>query len=302
MPANQPQNQTSWGTTIYTLEGSIQEFFQTFGGTAVTKSDCDAKAAALGHWSYTVVAGSPEQARIVQFRAAKSKLDMTIMDLAASVHPDLVPKCSYHGLIGDDASPLHVYVMDKREGLCAFESRDSSVEGGASVCGSAVPDGAFFAEAWKKPQQVTPAAAEKMRQDIDADLNCLAQSLPERFLATVKQVRADLTGIIDWAEADISPFGLSVWGLESILGYSRKRVWYAYDNAEQLRAEFWRVFEAEAGTAVLSDEVRHAIKVARMAGMLLAWCFEYEPGAGRGKMRGLDVGLGRADAFCTGGI
>ncbi|KAK7961669.1 uncharacterized protein PG986_002494 [Apiospora aurea] len=356
MPSDLPQKRTSWGATIYTLDGSIQEFFQNFGGnTAVTKSDCDAKAAALmgsdepvtpvplqGHWSYTVVAGGPEQVRIVQFRAAKSKLDMDIMELAASVHPDFVPKCRYHGPIGDATSPLQIYVMVKREGLCSFETRDSSVEGASAFAArqfQTVRDFArqafspFFAEAWKNPQQITPAAAaEKVRQDVDAGLNRLTEGLPGRFHATVKQVRADLpvvfgllpfvinrgdlhesnilvnkddgriTGIIDWAEAEISRFGLSLWGLESITGYSRKKAWYAYDNAEQLRAEFWRVFEAEVGTAALSDKVKHAIKVSRMAGMLLAWRFDYDQGAGRGKVRDLDGGLGRADVFCTGGI
>lgn len=141
------QKRTSWGTVIYTLEGSIQDFFSAFSGTSVTKADCNAKATVLvgepldsvpiqGHLSYTVVAG-PGQAHIVQFRAAQSraaqsKLDMAIMDLAAVVHPDFVPRCTYHGQIGDNASPLHIYVMEKREELCSFESRDSSVEGASA--------------------------------------------------------------------------------------------------------------------------------------------------------------------------
>lgn len=194
-------------------------------------------------------------------------------------------------------------------------------------------NGRFFAEAWKNPQQATPAAAGKMQQDIDNDLKRLAENLPERFLATVKQVRAGLpavfallpfvlnhgdlsetnmlvdthdgriTGIIDWAEAEVSPFGLSLWGLESLLGYGRKGKFYFYDNAEQLRDEFWSVFEAEIGTtAALSEEVKHAIKIARMAGLLLSWCFIYDQDMARQKVRDTDGDLGRADAFCARGI
>ncbi|KAK7913909.1 hypothetical protein PG985_011612 [Apiospora marii] len=293
MTAAPSQRRTSWGTVIYTLDGAIQDFFNAYGGSSVTQSDCDTKAVVLvgtpltpvliqGQFSYTVVAGQA-RAHIVQFRAAQSKLDMDIMDLAVAIHPDFAPRCSYHGRIGDDASPLHIYVMDKREGMCSFKSRDSSVEGASAFAArqfQTVRDLArLFAEAWKNPQQVTPAAVEKMQQNIDNDLKRLADSLPDRFLATVKQVRAGLpalfallpfvlnhgdlsetnilvdkhddriTGIIDWAEADVSPFGLSLWGLESLLGNGRKGKFHFYDNAEQLRDEFWRIFEAEIGTA-----------------------------------------------------
>ncbi|KAK8121776.1 hypothetical protein PG984_010446 [Apiospora sp. TS-2023a] len=343
------QKLTSWGTVIYTLEGAIQDFFNTFGGSSVTKSDCDAKAVALvgeplnpvpiqGHFSYTVVAG-PSQAHIVQFRAAQSKLDMAIVDLAVTIHPDFVPRCTYHGQIGGDASPLHIYVMEKREGLCSFQSRDSSVKVESAFAArqfETVRDFArqvmFFAEGWKNPQPVAPVAVGKVQQDIDNSLQRLSENLPDHFLATVKQVRAELpkvfallpfvlnhgdlydsnilvdkddgriTGIIDWTEAEISPFGLSLWGLESILGYSHKRTFYFYENAEQLRCEFRRIFEAEVGAAALSDEVKHAIRVARMAGMLLTWCFEYDQDMAKRKVKDSDVALGLADAFCTGGI
>ncbi|KAK7987089.1 hypothetical protein PG988_002077 [Apiospora saccharicola] len=257
MTSTPSQKLTAWGTVIYTLEGAIQDFFNAFGGSSVTKSDCDAKAAALvgeplipvpiqGHFSYTVVAG-PNQAQIVQFRAAQSKLDMDILNLAMAVHPDFLPKCTYHGHIGDETSPLHVYVMDKREGLCHFKTRDSSVEGASAFAArqsQTVRDLArFFAGAWKQPQQVAPATAEKMQQDIENDLKRLAENLPDRFQAMVKQVRAGLpnvfallpfvlnngelsessilvdkddgriTGIVDWADAEMSPFGLSLGGI-----------------------------------------------------------------------------------------
>ncbi|KAK8850935.1 MUS38-like protein [Apiospora arundinis] len=136
------QKPTSWGAVIYTLEGSIHDFFRTRAGS-VTRSECDIKAAALadseavipvpiqGSLSYTVVAG-PHQTQIVQFRAAQSKLHMATLELAAAVHPDIFPACTYHGQMGDDASALHIYVMERREGLCYFKSRDTSAEGAAA--------------------------------------------------------------------------------------------------------------------------------------------------------------------------
>ncbi|KAK8850934.1 Tudor domain-containing protein 15 [Apiospora arundinis] len=95
-----------------------------------------------------------------------------------------------------------------------------------------------------------------MQQDIDNDLRRLAESLPPGCLATVLQVCEALpsvssrlpfvlthgdisesnilvdpddgriTGIIDWAEAEVSPFGLALWGLESILGYMNPEGWH----------------------------------------------------------------------------
>ncbi|KAK7994517.1 hypothetical protein PG991_016105 [Apiospora marii] len=288
------QKRTSWGTVIYTLDGAIQDFFHAYGGTSVTQSECDTKTVILvsapltpvpiqGQFSYTVVAG-PAQAHIVQFRAAQSKLDMDIMGLAVAVHPDFAPRCSYHGQIGADDSPLHIYVMHKREGLCSFESRDSSVEGAS----------AFVARQF---QTVSPAVFALLPFVLNHG------DLSESNILVNKD-NGRITGIIDWAEAEVSPFGLSLWGLESLLGYGRKGNFYFYDNAEQLRDEFWRIFEAEIGTAAdaLSDEVKHAIKVARMAGLLLSWCFIFDEDMARQKVRDTDAALGRADIFCTEGI
>ncbi|KAK6860684.1 Protein kinase-like domain protein [Apiospora arundinis] len=333
-PSPPSQKLTSWGAVIYTLEGSIHDFFRTRGGS-VTRSECDAKAAALadgepvnpvsiqGSLSYTVVAGPP-QTHIVQFRAAQSKLHLTTLELAAAVHPKFFPACTYQGQMGCDASALHVYIMDKREGLCYFKTRDTSAEGCLVR---------FFAEAWKQPQQVTPAVASKMQQDIDNDLHRLAESLPAPCLATVLQVRDALpsvfthlpfvlthgdisesnilvdpddgriTGIIDWAEAEVSPFGLALWGLEPILGYMNPEGWHYHANAEELRAEFWRVFEVEIGNgesvAALSDDVRHAIRFSRMVGLLLSHGFKYDDNMTRGNVTD---DLRRVEAFCTAGI
>lgn len=121
---------------VYSLENSIQKFFDT--STTSTRAECDLKAASLvgepvkavpmqGAWSYTVTAGSKE-ADIVQFRAQPSALDMANMNIAMLVHPQFVPRCTYHGeIVGQ--SPLSIYVMEKRNGLCYVIARDMSLEG-----------------------------------------------------------------------------------------------------------------------------------------------------------------------------
>ncbi|KAJ2896232.1 hypothetical protein MKZ38_005726 [Zalerion maritima] len=114
-------------TGAFSVESCIQQFFNTL--TTATRAECDIKASASagssgpfvenaslvggpvkpvpvqGLWSYTVIAG-PSQADIMQFRAGRSKLDM----------------------IGGQ-SPLAVYVIKKRDGVCYIQIRDTSPEG-----------------------------------------------------------------------------------------------------------------------------------------------------------------------------
>lgn len=123
-------------TVLYSMESCIQHFFNTL--TTATRAECDIKAASLigepirpvpvqGLWSYTVIAG-PRQADIVQFRAGQSKLDMTNVKIATQIHTRCAPGCSYWGQIGGQF-PLSIYVMEKRDGVCYIQTRDTSTEG-----------------------------------------------------------------------------------------------------------------------------------------------------------------------------
>ncbi|KAF1958943.1 hypothetical protein CC80DRAFT_490711 [Byssothecium circinans] len=322
-------------TTIYSVESCIQLFFSTF--TTATRAECDIKAASLvggpvkpvpvqGLLSYTVIAG-PSQADIVQFRAGRSKLDMNIAKL---VHTRCAPKCSYHGQIGGQF-PLSIYVMDKLDGLCYIQTRDMSPEGKAELeirQFRTVGDLArFFVAAWKQPQRVTPTVINNLRHELEVDLHRLSQKLPDRFTGTLNHIREYLpriftlpfvithgdlnetnilvddagyiTGVIDWAESKILPFGMSLWALENVLGYMDGTGWHYYDNAKELRDEFWRVFETNIRG--IQEEVKESIRLARMVGLFLRYGFEQD-GLARGKVRDTDITLRYADAFCTGGI
>jgi hypothetical protein len=202
---------------------------------------------------------------------------------------------------------------------------------GRSICQSLEitsieTSGSFFAEAWKGAQQVTPTDASNLRQEIEIDLNQLSQQLPDRFLRTLNLVRKGIpgiftlpfvithgdlnetnilvddgyiTGIIDWAESTIYPFGVSLWALENILGYMDSTGWHYHENAKELRHEFWRVFEANVGG--IQEEVKEKIRLAWMLGLFLRYGFEQD-GSARGRVRDTDTALRYADAFCTEGI
>ncbi len=48
-----------------------------------------------------------------------------------------------------------------------------------------------------------------------------------------------LTGIIDWADATIEPFGIALWGLESALDCSGPGRWsYFWDDSSHPRTLF----------------------------------------------------------------
>lgn len=80
-----------------------------------------------------------------------------------------------------------------------------------------------------------------------------------------------ITGIIDWAEARISPFGFSLWGFENILGYMNSEGWHYYDNRHELQRIFWETFRMEAKN--LSDDNLRLIQITRMAGLFCRYGF-----------------------------
>lgn len=88
-----------------------------------------------------------------------------------------------------------------------------------------------------------------------------------------------LTGVVDWADASIEPFGIALWGLESILGCSGPQGWAYYGNdVSHSRALFRMVLLTEIGGAI-SDETRRAIEEVRTLGLLLRYGFSWEDGA-----------------------
>jgi DNA excision repair protein ERCC-4 len=83
-----------------------------------------------------------------------------------------------------------------------------------------------------------------------------------------------ITGIADWEGAKVCPFGISLWGLEHVLGSMSPDGWRYHKNHRELRQKFWRTFEDAVGG--LSDDEREAIEVARMAGLYLRYGFNWE--------------------------
>lgn len=76
-----------------------------------------------------------------------------------------------------------------------------------------------------------------------------------------------LTGVIDWAEAEICPFGQNLYALEVFTGTLHlKNGWRRYDDYEVLRDTFWSTFQHEAGG--ISSATVKTIRIARIMGLL----------------------------------
>jgi len=96
-----------------------------------------------------------------------------------------------------------------------------------------------------------------------------------------------ITGVVDWADATIEPFGMALWGLESVLGCSGPDDWsyfgkdpsYSHFGCDpsRSRALFWKTFLREIEYTI-SDECRHAINEVRTLGVLLRYGFRWENG------------------------
>lgn len=105
-------------------EPDIKEFFDQ--GHSTNRASCDDRAREItnaevspcidqGTCSYTVEAKS-DPPTIVQFRTSfggTKKIDLSLYEKAREVYGDLVPKCQYHGEIGD----LQVYSFEKLPGV-----------------------------------------------------------------------------------------------------------------------------------------------------------------------------------------
>ncbi|KAK8917397.1 hypothetical protein H634G_09028 [Metarhizium anisopliae BRIP 53293] len=261
-----------------------------------------------GSFSYTVTAGN-DQSKIVQFRSPESTLDTNTLDLARNVHGKLVPSPIYHGRIGHLPSQLHVYIMDKIPGSVYVQAQSdyhvpvgTSLEASLQHANTVADIARFFAQSWNNRQTTTPDIVQATHNDYRQKLQLLSEALPSRFTQNLQKAIAGLellftpeypwvlghgdlsalnimtepstghiTGIIDWAEAQILPFGMNLWGLENVLGYMNSAGWYYYSNHRALEEHFWQTFQENAMGIGAAEMQR--IGMARMTGTFLRYGF-----------------------------
>lgn len=84
-----------------------------------------------------------------------------------------------------------------------------------------------------------------------------------------------ITGIVDWADAKITPFGTSLGGLETVLGVQTSSRWFFHPDHNLLREKFWSAFYDITG--YLADDDRRAIEVGRVFGLFRTHGFDRRP-------------------------
>jgi hypothetical protein len=83
----------------------------------------------------------------------------------------------------------------------------------------------------------------------------------------VDESSCHLVGVIDWAEAEIAPFGTNLHSLQNLMSKLHlKNGWIRYEDYDDLVRSFWETFSDEVGG--LGEDTTKAIKAARVVGLL----------------------------------
>ncbi|KAG8411411.1 hypothetical protein J3458_015471 [Metarhizium acridum] len=111
---------------------------------------------------------------------------------------------------------------------------------------------------------------QKCVNSLDAILSLPMVLLHKDFSScniVVDEATCHLTGVIDWAEADIGPFGMNLYTLQSISGKLHLQDgWTRYDDYDSLQQIFWTNFIDRVGG--LTDECVENIRLASITGLL----------------------------------
>ncbi|KAI1127609.1 hypothetical protein F5Y10DRAFT_292660 [Nemania abortiva] len=257
-----------------------------------------------GACSYTVFAG-PHLDFVVQFRLGSLALKPDVASLATKVYGSLAPKVSFEGKIGDDKTePLHIYLMSRLRGMTHLdfvlahgfpEHSPDNLSWRMNLIGDIAR---FLALSWKSPVPVPLDYRGYLARTYTRDLRLLHAALPSRFHPAIQtcidsiddilslpmvllhrdlsscniivdEVTCHLVGVIDWAEAEVCPFGLNLHSLQALTGKLHLRNgWMRYADYDTLHDYFWKTFEEEVGG--LSYYELRIIKLARVLGLLLS--------------------------------
>lgn len=183
----------------------------------------------------------------------------------------------------------------------------------------------FFANSWIN-RLAEPHHSYYSLADLQDKLDLLLHRLPSRFTRVVSKLREELpimftstyplvlnhgdlcemniivnptmggiTGIIDWAEAKILPFGMSLWGVQNMLGYMNSTGWHYYENSARLEDLFWNTFQKNVGN--ISDDDKRAMKTAERVGLVLRYGFTWEDGVRERPVTEQDSSIRYLDAF-----
>ncbi|EHK44204.1 hypothetical protein TRIATDRAFT_87271 [Trichoderma atroviride IMI 206040] len=282
-----------------------------FAKTCLTQQQCDEQAELIagtpvhaaivqGGTSYTVV----NEQIAVQFRAKDFMLDIEFLGHVERAYANFMPHHRCAGKLGD----LYIYTMNNVGGISMYLARNELLQNDCQLLQRTLQDYArFFASAWHNtPASMLLPKRETLLEDYSSQLRKLYDGLPMRFRSTldhlitrlpdlfaedwplvpnhidllennihVDRSTGQIMGICDWKDAEISPFGMSLGGLETMLGiWKMKEGWCYHTNQQTLRAHFWEAFYNSMGD--ISETQKELVNLARLVGIFLANGFELD--------------------------
>ncbi|XP_044718707.1 phosphotransferase enzyme family domain-containing protein [Hirsutella rhossiliensis] len=224
---------------------------------------------------------------------------MALMKSVEQAYRGFTPQHEDHGSFGN----LHVYTMNNIGGISMYLARTFLQKNNYKLLRNTIDSYArFFASAYHNtPGPMGRPDRGLLLQSYTWQLQRLREGLPERFYATLdtlipqlpsifdqdwplvpnhtdlleNNIHVDpgtgaIVGICDWRDAEISPFGMSLGGLETMLGVRtmNEHGWSYFPNHNELREHFWTTFYQNLGAT--SEAQQQRIEVARLTGLFLA--------------------------------
>ncbi|RAK88357.1 hypothetical protein BO79DRAFT_266500 [Aspergillus costaricaensis CBS 115574] len=238
-----------------------------------------------------------------------SRLNMETVNLARTIYGGFAPKVVFKGQTGEDVEgkeALYIYVMDRIQGISYLDFilahnnqfPENSAEFSSWRENLVIDVAKFFALSWKSPQIVDQSYRDSLYHQYKSELELLLISLPDRFRPLIQksisslhaifslpmvllhrdfgvcnnmvnETTCNLVGVVDWAEAEVAPFGLNLHFHQRLISKVHlKTGWVRYDGYLTLEDIFWSKFKKEAGG--LSDETIKTMEAARIVRLLLS--------------------------------
>ncbi|KAH0541956.1 hypothetical protein FGG08_003588 [Glutinoglossum americanum] len=267
-------------------------------------------SATQGYCSYTLLAG---KTNVIQFRPEKFHLNLDVTNAATLVFGEFAPETRYRGKLR--TCGLLIYVMGRVPGTSYKDIRITTpriADGGhwARQLRLCEDFAKFLAVSWhgssKIPSSIT--LCSKVGAQIDSKMRQLCEGLPHRFRQRARHVRRHLprllslplvlnhgdivdsnvmlnpetgalTGLVDWTEAEMLPFGTCLYGLEEFLGFMTPTGWVYYERSNLLREAAYRKLLEEIPELERNTSLLEAVAVARDLGVLLWHGFAWDDGA-----------------------
>ncbi|TQV92862.1 hypothetical protein V2A60_003830 [Cordyceps javanica] len=228
-----------------------------------------------GGSSYTVLAGD---SYIVHFRKPTGRLDRELLRQARETYGEYVPEFVEEHKLGD----LWVYKITRMHGVPVYTIRvNLSGEIDESPLCRTVRDFArFCAAGWKTRPANLPPPRETLQDEYLTALEKISRLLPDRFQAGVRLAQdavprlfdgdwpmvinngnlmrpnmlvrdassGALAGLVAWSTAEVSPWGMMVPAIETILGHTNyEGTWTRIDGYDRLRRLFHDELDRELG-------------------------------------------------------